>query len=64
VNRISVIELRTDPKYGKFMKHEPATAKVNVARKNDMIVCGGGRLHLPNHHRAFAATSGFAPTED
>jgi hypothetical protein len=38
VNRISVIELRTDPKYGKFMKHEPATAKVNVARKNDMIV--------------------------
>ncbi len=31
-NRIEVIELRTDPKYGKFMKHEPAQARVRVER--------------------------------
>lgn len=38
VNRIDVIELRTDPKYGKFIRHEPATAKVKVTRKGDRIV--------------------------
>jgi adenine-specific DNA-methyltransferase len=38
VNRIKVIELRTDPKYGKFLKHEPAKAKVRIARKNGKIV--------------------------
>lgn len=38
VNRITVIELRTDPKYGKFMKHEPATAKVKVARKEGIVL--------------------------
>ena len=37
VNKISVIELRTDPKYGKFMKHEPSRAKVKIARKKDTI---------------------------
>ncbi|MDE3119387.1 MAG: site-specific DNA-methyltransferase, partial [Nitrospirota bacterium] len=38
VNQISVIELRTDPKYGKFIKHEPARAKVTIARKKDQLV--------------------------
>ncbi len=38
VNRIEVIELRTDPKYGKFFQHQPARAKVKVTRKNDTIV--------------------------
>ena len=38
VNRIEVIELRTDPKYGKFIKHEPARAKVRVARKKNNLV--------------------------
>lgn len=33
VNRIEAIELRTDPRYGKFMKHEPATARVRIARQ-------------------------------
>ena len=37
VNKISVIELRTDPKYGKFMKHEPARAKVKISRKKDKL---------------------------
>lgn len=32
VNKIDVIELRTDPKYGKFIRHEPARAKVKVTR--------------------------------
>lgn len=38
VNRIEVIELRTDPKYGKFMAHKPAQARVKVARKDGRIV--------------------------
>jgi DNA modification methylase len=37
VNRIKVIELRTDPKYGKFLKHEPARARVKVQRHKDKI---------------------------
>lgn len=39
VNKIDVIELRTDPKYGQFIKHEPAKARVNFSRnKNKLIV--------------------------
>ncbi len=37
VNRISVIELRTDAKYGKFMEHKPARAKIKVGRKKDVL---------------------------
>ena len=37
VNRISVIELRTDERYGKFIRYEPARAKVKVRRKHDEI---------------------------
>jgi DNA modification methylase len=36
-NKIEVIELRTDPKYGKFMTHKPASAKVSVKRKGDEL---------------------------
>lgn len=36
-NKIDVIELRTDPKYGKFMTHQPASAKVSVKRKGDEL---------------------------
>jgi DNA modification methylase len=38
VNRISVIELRTDPKYGKFFAHQPARARVGAKRKGDSVV--------------------------
>jgi DNA modification methylase len=38
VNRIEVIELRTDQKYGKFIKHEPARAKVKIECKKDKII--------------------------
>ena len=37
-NKIEIIELRTDPKYGKFIAHQPARAKVEIARKADKLV--------------------------
>ena len=36
-NTIAVIELRTDPRYGKFFQHAPATAKAKITRAKDMI---------------------------
>lgn len=33
INKIDVIELRTDPKYGRFIRHEPASARVKVSRR-------------------------------
>jgi adenine-specific DNA-methyltransferase len=38
INKIEVIELRTDQKYGKFFLHQPAQAQVNVARADGQIV--------------------------
>ena len=38
VNRIEVIELRTDPRYGKFFVHQPARAEVDIRRQGDTIV--------------------------
>jgi len=38
VNRIEVIELRTDPKYGKFFQHTPARARVRLTRKGETVV--------------------------
>lgn len=32
-NKIEVIELRSDPKYGKFIKHKPAAARVDIRRE-------------------------------
>jgi hypothetical protein len=37
-NKLQVIELRTDPKYGKFIAHKPALAKVRIKRKGDRIL--------------------------
>jgi adenine-specific DNA-methyltransferase len=37
-NKIEVIELRTDPKYGKFIAHQPAQAKVNITRKDGNVL--------------------------
>lgn len=37
VNRIDVIELRTDERYGAWLAHEPARAKVRIERKGDSI---------------------------
>jgi len=34
INKIEVIELRTDPKYGKFISHKPASAKVSITKIN------------------------------
>ena len=38
MNRIEVIELRTDPKYGKFFQHQPAKARVKASRKRERLV--------------------------
>jgi len=35
VNKLEVIELRTDKKYGKFLIHKPAQAKVSIKRKGE-----------------------------
>lgn len=32
-NKIEVIELRSDPRYGKFIAHQPASARVNIRRE-------------------------------
>jgi hypothetical protein len=37
-NQIEVIELRTDPKYGKFLVHKPARAEVKVIREKEKFV--------------------------
>jgi hypothetical protein len=37
-NRIEVIELRTDQKYGKFFVHKAARAEVKIARQKDKIL--------------------------
>jgi adenine-specific DNA-methyltransferase len=39
-NKIEVIELRTDPKYGKFIAHQPAQARVRFERKKDRLIVG------------------------
>jgi DNA modification methylase len=36
-NKIEVIELRSDPKYGGFFTHEPAKAKVSFKRMKDSL---------------------------
>jgi len=36
-NKIEVIELRSDPKYGGFFTHEPAKAKVSFKREKDTV---------------------------
>ena len=37
-NRIEVIELRTDERYGKFFQHQPARAWVKLGQKKDTVV--------------------------
>lgn len=36
-NKFEVIELRSDPRYGKFFIHKPAQARVNIARREEKI---------------------------
>ncbi|MEO0106935.1 MAG: DNA methyltransferase [candidate division WOR-3 bacterium] len=38
VNKIKVIELKTDKKYGNFLIHKPAEAKVKIERKKDKAI--------------------------
>ena len=36
-NKLEIIELRTHPKYGKFIRHEPARVRIKVSRKEGEI---------------------------
>ena len=36
-NRVEIIELRTDPKYGPVIRHEPARTRVSVQRRGEML---------------------------
>jgi DNA modification methylase len=38
VNRIEAIELRTDERFGEFLEHKPAEARVSIVRKKDKLV--------------------------
>lgn len=38
INKISLIELKTDKKYGNFLIHKPAEAKVHIERKNNKAI--------------------------
>jgi len=38
VNKIEVVELRTDKKYGKFFTHQPARARVEIKRAQDKVL--------------------------
>lgn len=38
VNKIEVVELRTDPRYGKLFVHQPAQAEVEVCRQDGRVV--------------------------
>jgi DNA modification methylase len=38
VNKIEIVELRTDKKYGKFFTHQPATARVDIKRAKGKVV--------------------------
>jgi adenine-specific DNA-methyltransferase len=38
INKIEVIELRTDQKYGKFFMHQPAQAQVSIKRKKGKVL--------------------------
>jgi DNA modification methylase len=38
INKIEVIELRTDQKYGKFFVHQPAQAQVDISRQGGKVV--------------------------
>lgn len=38
VNKIEIIELKTDKKYGNFLIHKPDEAKVNIERKGDKAI--------------------------
>jgi len=38
INKIKVIELKTDKKYGSFLIHKPAETKVSIKRKNNKAI--------------------------
>lgn len=38
INKIDVIELRTDQRYGGIIRHEPLSASIDIRRENDKLI--------------------------
>ena len=53
INKFYLFELRTDNKYGGFIKHEPLTASVKIKRKGDKVLIDVNDVYSP---RALACT--------
>ena len=60
VNRIEVIELRTDARYGGVIRHEPARAKVSVRRAKGRLRVEIADFVSP-HHRPAPGAAGRPP---
>lgn len=60
VNRIEVIELRTDPRYGRFMEHRLAVAKVSIKREGEQIVVDVEDFISPTILERLSTQSGLA----
>jgi hypothetical protein len=63
VNKISVIELRTDPKYGKFMTHQPISAKISIERKKAKAIVKITDFNSPSILERLAANSTLVKTK-
>lgn len=65
VNAIDVIELRTDERYGRVIRHEPAKARVSIARKGSNIHVAIKDFVSPSILERLAAQAGvLAPDVD
>ena len=64
VNKIDVIELRTDPRYGKFIQHTPAQARVKLSRKKKPPRRRDPRFRLARYRGAAGAAGRAAATPD
>lgn len=60
MNRIEIIEFRTDPRCGKFMEHRPAVAKVTTKREGEQIVLDVEGFISPAIAERLATQSGLA----
>ncbi|MBI1735868.1 MAG: site-specific DNA-methyltransferase [Candidatus Rokubacteria bacterium] len=59
INRIDVIELRTDPKYGKFFQHQPAQTRVSVDRGRDTVLVAINQFISPSIVERLQSQSGI-----
>lgn len=57
-NKIEVIELRTDAKYGKFLQHTPCSAEISLERDGDQITLTIDDFTSPSILERLATASG------